>query len=1261
MCTKQSCVILAIISILASTCILGCLGSSGGGHTLKSNSTVSGYAFVPEGAAKAKSTSVKPLAVTPPPGMVPLANATVRFTDGSGTTTTDDNGYYIVRVKITSDSTKTVEVLSGDTVMVSFEIEAKIDKATVSSVKIAGTTGNWSLKEVISRVADELEIAEEQVTTVIGATFEFSGIATAIDRETGGEADLTWEAVTHSDTPISYKVYVSETSGEQVFTETPYASFQAVTSGSISSLQNSSYYIVIRAVTASGRIEDTPNTVETDVTLTDKADPTWPTTAGVQAVVMGDEQATVSWNAATDNTTPISYKIYYHTASPATGGEVVTVPTPTVATEHDYQHAITVLTNGTTYYFTIHAVDGADPANEDENTVELTGNPIGIPGVPGNVTAALGYQKIIVNWNAPTDTGGTTITNYNIYRGLSAESTSLIASDVSETTYDDEEDDDYPLDVDTAYYYQVSAVNSVGEGPKSTAVSETFRHVPPAPGNLSASSITTDSYTFTWDDVSGETGYRVYLNGSQHGTDLSADSTSVDIISLSSGTSYSMEVSAFNAAGEGSKSLQIVETLPDAPTNVALSNIEATGFTATWDSVSGDGVDGYRIYLDTTQHGNDITSGNTVEVTGVAPGTTFPVQVSAFTGGEEDELGGEGEKSSPAIDVLTKPSSPSGLTASSITTSGFTLDWTTVSGTVDGYRVYKDGVQFGSDTTETSMDITDLTAGTAYSMEVAAFNGSGESKSGAEEVKTVPDIPESVNAGNISATSFSVSWDAVTGADGYRVYLDSTKYGSDVTSGTSLSISGRSSGTSYSVEVAAYNSSGEGEKSTGIDVLTLPTAPTGLTTDTITTTGFTLTWNGVTGATGFRVYKDSQQEGDDTASTSIAITGLASGTAYSFEVSAYNDTNEGDKSVALDVETLPDAPVDLIVSEITTTSFHLEWDGVSGNTVDGYHVYLNSIKYGSDITGYNTVDVTGLDPATGYSVEVSAFTAGGEGAKSSPVIDVLTIPAAPSGVTANDIKPDGFTVSWDANAGTVDGYRIYIDSSQYGGDITTGTSVEVTGQVPGTYQVEVKAFNTSGEGNQTSINVSINKLEGTVSPSGSIVELWQNWTKIADDENSATDAYLFNNIDLGTYRVRAYKVISDVSGYYLEHEVVVSAGENTQDITAVAIDHAAFDITITDTSCSFYSENSLMLEVGDYIIAKDKVDGVTCGLFIVHTKGEYGLITVYGDETGTPEDEGAEENDIIVFYVNGSTVEVSGDAEFDNGENKEVDLLAPSQ
>jgi len=115
-------------------------------------------------------------------------------------------------------------------------------------------------------------------------------------------------------------------------------------------------------------------------------------------------------------------------------------------------------------------------------------------------------------------------------------------------------------------------------------------------------------------------------------------------------------------------------------------------------------------------------------------------------------------------------------------------------------------------------------------------------------------------------------------------------------------------------------------------------------------------------------------------------------------------------------------------------------------------------------------------------------------------------------------------------------------------------------------------------------------------------------------------------------------------------------------LTLVCIGAATAQISPTPYFTSFYDSASTYLGQplvpGSIITAYDP-DNVLCGIDTVHTAGYYGFMPVYGDESGTVPDEGAEDGDTIRFEINGrpATV-VSGDPTFTDQAQKDVRLSA---
>ncbi|MFZ5981417.1 MAG: T9SS type A sorting domain-containing protein [Candidatus Zixiibacteriota bacterium] len=100
----------------------------------------------------------------------------------------------------------------------------------------------------------------------------------------------------------------------------------------------------------------------------------------------------------------------------------------------------------------------------------------------------------------------------------------------------------------------------------------------------------------------------------------------------------------------------------------------------------------------------------------------------------------------------------------------------------------------------------------------------------------------------------------------------------------------------------------------------------------------------------------------------------------------------------------------------------------------------------------------------------------------------------------------------------------------------------------------------------------------------------------------------------------------------------------------------------TPAGCFFYGDsiyyNGNPVPVGTIITAYDP-DSILCGFWTVSVVGQFGAMTVVGDDTSDPEDptdEGAVDGDTIKFYINGLLADCIGDCSWTDKASKEIRL-----
>jgi hypothetical protein len=299
----------------------------------------------------------------------------------------------------------------------------------------------------------------------------------------------------------------------------------------------------------------------------DQADQTAPEAPRSLVAQAGDGTVWLSWlNPSSDGGSPIArFKIYRSTTP---GGEnlagtsLATVKWSASSASYLYQDS--TVTNGTTYYYEVVAVNGVGtgPASNEDSNTPGTSIVVSPPSAPVSflVTNPPGSMKL--TWNPPLDNGGAPPTSYNVYRSTSpgGEGNVPYASGITTNTFSDL----YNLVAGTTYYYRISAVNAAGEGELSYETSAVEQPGPPGPPELSATvsgGVVHLSWTVPPDGGSPITKY-VLTRNTVRLKNLTASVTATDDTAVTSGTQYTYQVKAINAYGNGQLSNKVTVTVP---------------------------------------------------------------------------------------------------------------------------------------------------------------------------------------------------------------------------------------------------------------------------------------------------------------------------------------------------------------------------------------------------------------------------------------------------------------------------------------------------------------------------------------------------------------------------------------------------------------------------------------------------------------------------------------------------------------------------
>ncbi len=395
------------------------------------------------------------------------------------------------------------------------------------------------------------------------------------------------------------------------------------------------------------------------------------------------------------------------------------------------------------------------------------------------------------------------------------------------------------------------------------------------------------------------------------------------------------------------------------------------------------------------------------------------------------------------------------LKATDITASSVTLSWESID-SVSGYKVYlydsaEKKWETIKTTNQTTYKVTSLKGAKTYKFRVRTYIKKKNSvvygnMSKTLAVTTKPETPSSFKGKADSATKITLSWNKVSGATGYKIYLydaQAKKWNAvDATKKTSFTMDSLSSAAVYKFRVKAYKTIGEkniyGEATKTVTVVTPPQTPTGLKAVSVSENQAELTWKAVSGASGYRVYQyDSGKKGytllDSVKGTSYTVNKLKANTTYKFRVKAYVTVSKKNttslESAMCKFKTAAGTVSGLKVTDSATKSVKLSWNSIKG--ASGYEIVrLNTatnlwVSVGK--TESTSITVKQLNSATVYKFKVRAYTKNDGSATAyasySKEVETATNPLKPSNLKGA-VKLSGIKLTWSKSTGA-SGYEVY--------------------------------------------------------------------------------------------------------------------------------------------------------------------------------------------------------------------------------------------
>jgi RHS repeat-associated protein len=721
----------------------------------------------------------------------------------------------------------------------------------------------------------------------------------------------------------------------------------------------------------------------------------------------------------------------------------------------------------TTYRYRVKATNAAGSSSYS-NTVSVTTPGVSGSAIPSNPselkTTAVSETEINLSWKDNSTNEIDFVVMRAINTGPLSELAVLPANSTSYT--------DNSVVAATTYRYIVEARNqaAITLSNTITVVTPGSTTTPPAPTNLTVTSIGTTKIILSWTDNSTDELNFVLERSMENGpfvvlATLGPNVKTYSDTPLEAYTFCSYRVKAVNYVGSSDFSNTVsARTLegdisPLSPNNLTATAVSETQVDLSWQDNANNETD-YTVEraINTGAFSQlAVLPKNFTSYTdsSVSAGTTYKYRISARNP--------VGIAPSNTATVVTPgstavPAVPTNLTVTSIGITQINLSWTDNS-TDELNFVVERSMENGPFTVLATLNQnvrtysdTGLEAYTFCSYRVKAVNSVGSSDfSNTVSARTAEGDVSPSNPGNLTATALSETRVDLSWQDNSNNETDYTVERAINTgtfsqlavlpkNSTSYTDSTVSAGTTYKYRISARNPVGIAPSNTATVVTpgstAVPAAPTNLTATAMDMTRINLSWtDNSTDELNF-VVERSMENGPFTVLATLGLnvksysdTGLEAYTFCSYRVRALNSVGSSNFSNTASARTAegdvtPLSPNNLTATVVSSTRVDMTWQDNAGNETDyivertiGTAAFTTIAVIAKNSTAYSD---TTASPATTYKYRVSARNPAG--IVPSNTVTVTTPastapPDAPSNLTATAVSSTRVDLAWTDNSG----------------------------------------------------------------------------------------------------------------------------------------------------------------------------------------------------------------------------------------------------
>lgn len=409
----------------------------------------------------------------------------------------------------------------------------------------------------------------------------------------------------------------------------------------------------------------------------------------------------------------------------------------------------------------------------------------------------------------------------------------------------------------------------------------------------------------TWKATAGADFYRFYKAKDGGGwttveKNLSTGTTSYIDKTARHGVKEKYAVRAFKKDGRSAATYNTITGLFVLPVSKVSAANSGDGVKISWSSVKG--ADGYRVYKRVTN-----ANGTKTEWMTIVTNTTAKSYIDRNVANNvkyEYIVRAHMDKSWSANSAACSIYHYDAPTVKAASVSGgVKITWNAISG-AETYRIYR---KYSGESSWTNLKVvssgtrsytdTKATSGKTVDYTVRAYSSKGNSNYVAKKINYIA-TPKLTSIAN-GTGGLVVKWGAVKGASSYKVYRKASGENSWTLLGTvktaTYTDKTAKSGKVYSYTVKALNGnaiSGYDTKGISLERLAMPT----LTKISNSSTGITVKWNAVAGATGYKVYRKAAGASGwsnlgSVKTTSFTDKNAVNGKTYTYTVRATDGSN----------------------------------------------------------------------------------------------------------------------------------------------------------------------------------------------------------------------------------------------------------------------------------------------------------------------------------------------------------------------------------